>query len=426
MVNTNLEVGGNTANYISCEEGCFIYEETLTRQYTETPDDGLVYVSVPANQQGRVYGGQTRTFNMPLGPDQPTICPVEQQGSVTFTHINGSYNYGLTATGSLSGGAGNGRIRADYTFPYPIDLWVQTHSLNGNEFIIMRSNVDEFYRLTNNVNRVSGQNYNNLTMADSNSSSNGPAMWHRQVTGFSIEIDGQSGLYSAFSWGIAKCLYLVPIQCRVSPENLLTTPCGAGTRPQTMQMIARKNVGPDFFAEKPLSQTSAAWEFSSDAGVTWGPAPATHNTVATAHNNRWRQVYTVPEGYEGWFRMAVRGGMDSTNLGGEFWHDGALLNAQRIRVYNAQPYGGEYQDTSYYVPVTAGVHTFEFREPAGAGAADIQLIADYRGVEVERRGFLRYSCVDGAGVQVGTAIDTNYDGTTFVPRVDEEYIEGVY
>lgn len=420
MPNTDSLFSGNTANYISCEEGCFVLEEQLLSQYWNEPN----WVNILVDVAGTFPNGSTKTFAMPLGPDAPTICPERFEGTVTRNNTVGNPTHSI-GTGGNIGGTVSGRARYTYNFPYPVDLVVRTGSLNGNEFAIIRSVCDEFYRLTGNVNRVSGQNYNNLTFHDSNSNSN-YALWYRQVTQFVFELDSENGLSSGFSLHLVKTPYLKPIQCRVAPENTVTTPCGAGTRSQTEQMIARKNVGPSFFAEKPLSQTSAAWEFSSDAGVTWGPAPATHNTVAVAGQNRWRQVYTVPEGYQGWFRLAVRGGMNSTGTTGQYWHDGVFLNTQRIIVNTGQPYGYDYQDTSYYVPVTAGVHTFEFREPSGAGAADIQLIADYRGVEVERRGFVRYSCVDAVGVLVGAATDLNYDGTPFVPRVDEEQFAGVY
>jgi len=426
-VNNNaFDSDSNVSNVVLCDGECYVMSDPVVHMQASTVLSS--FRSVVVDEPGTIVNGQTKTFVMPDDGLGPKICPVRFRGSVRRTNISGAPPHAVGVAGNIGGG-GNGRARYTYAFPYPVDVVLYSGSINGiAEFCYIISNADEFLRGNGNVNRVSGQNYSNIQYHNGNFS--GERIYYRETMGFTFDLQSGNSLSSGFSIQIVKSpVGLVPVQCRVPYE--VAPVCGAGLHPETHLMTATKLAAPDWMTEKVLNAPSVDWEFSSDFGVTWGPAPATHTTALVAGQNRWRQTVTIPDGYKGHYRLAARGYLPGTAITGQYFYDGVFLNTQLIQIAAGSPYGNTsvYQDTSWYVDVVPGVHVFEFREPAATAVnpASMNLLADYRGVFAERRGFVRSGCYDnGTGLPVGPLTDLNYDGTPFVPRVGETQLLETY
>lgn len=92
--------------------------------------------------------------------------------------------------------------------------------------------------------------------------------------------------------------------------------------------------------------------------MNWNPAvaPVAH-APCLSETARWRNIFNIPAGYRGHFRVWVQGGKfenANPNSFGRFYYDGVLVDGNTE--LNAL------RHWSPYIPVTPGNHTLEWRE----------------------------------------------------------------
>lgn len=127
---------------------------------------------------------------------------------------------------------------------------------------------------------------------------------------------------------------------------------------------------PGFPANRP------AWEYSTNSGVAWTANPAANvvHTPSGAGTHRWRTTFTIPANppLGGEFGVQITGDIFEGGVAtsfGQFFYDGVLLTSST---------GLSAAGVRVPVPVTAGVHTFEWREGVTiAGNTAPVFIADY-------------------------------------------------
>lgn len=278
-----------------------------------------------------------------------------------------------------------------YEFPFSVDVELQLSSFNNAGGFTERAQVvtvwDEFYPGVGSV--LPRQNNVPINTIYSDGNSGPSSAVFRNKTTLSIRVFPNSNLASIVGLRVRYASYgYIQRACR-PPKVLPVETVGCPEIDQSAQRMCALGPLPTFFGAFP-----ADWQFSSDTGGSYGPAPGSspHSAGDPIGKNRWRTAFNVPAGFAGHCRFWVNG--DKSDVGdansfGSFWLDGVQVDAN-TEVNTVQHW-------TPYVSVAPGAYTLEWREGAfvGAGSNTPTFGIDYSKVTRDRIPVNRISCNGG-------------------------------
>ncbi|MBC7271617.1 MAG: hypothetical protein H5T76_23390 [Streptomyces sp.] len=344
-------------------------------------------------------------------------------GPPVFARLWGTTGYGtFTATGSLSHSGGGSNL-VTVAFDCPVDLvWRPQSYQGGSERIEISTEIDELYR-------GAGTSLTPLPVGGNNSQESipppvtyrdnqGPStLIFRQRTSITALFVGQGGLAA----GTDMFVHMAPERFRpVRCDAFVVEDCTPGQAPRwRMGCAAFDDPGADFFTD---FAPGLPWQYSSDGGSTWVPAPASapHTAGDGAGQHRWRQQITIPVGYTGFWSVLERG----PNFHGTMFLDGAVMaDNQKTGSPNVTDGVGW---SSGYAAVTPGPHVFEWRE--GAHTADGTTVPDLRGnlrgVRAIRDDVQVVECLDASGT-VASSYLLDADGNPYTLAAAQSLSDGL-
>lgn len=344
-------------------------------------------------------------------------------GPPVFARVWGSTSYGTyTAAGSFAHGGGGGNLLT-FEFDCPVDLVMRPSSYQGGtERILFGTGLDEVYH-------GPGMSLDPLPPAGNVSQESVPApvtyrdnqgpgtIVFRQRTTVTASFFGQGGL----SAGTELFVHVAPDSYRpVRCDAFVVEDCAPGQTPRwRMGCASYAAPAAPFFTD---FAPGLPWEYSSDDGATWAPAPASapHTAGDPAGLHRWRQQLTIPAGSTGFWSVLERG----ANFHGVMLVDGdPMADNQKTGAPNVTAGPGW---SSGYVAASPGTHTFEWREGAHTtdGTTTPNLLGNLRGVRVRRDDVQIVECLTAAGA-VASSYLLDPDGNPYTPAPEQTVTDGI-